>query len=470
MQIGLLPLDERPVNTRYPVMLGAIAGAAVELPPQLGRFREPADPSLLIDWLDSTASNMVAHIVSFEMLGYGGLIPSRLTHEPAANVITRLEYLRNLHGSVLGFNVITRINRYNDATEEPGYWADYGEALYALSQAMHREGELPPTDVPRAIREDFLRRRLRNHTVNLAALELLADHALDMLVISSDDTGDVGLNVQEKDWLQTMASRFDFGDRLLMYPGADEVGSVLVTRLLNQHYERRPCVHPVYIVPEGRQHHAPYEDVPVEVTVTRQLRAAGCIEGDESAEAWLFINPPLPDAPDWLGYTEPIASHEPHLDAALHAIEQALSAGKQVWIADVAYPNGSDPLLMDKLLARFNLDDLSAYGGWNTAGNTIGTVVAQGCIPKRDADAQRRLLWHRLVEDWLYQRVVRIELRDWLQQTVGSYHLPSEWVYEARARITSRLNAHLAGLDAPYRVENVHLPWSRLFEVDFVLV
>jgi hypothetical protein len=40
-----VPLDERPVNTRYPQMLGAIAGAEVLLPPPeiRGEGRAPAD-------------------------------------------------------------------------------------------------------------------------------------------------------------------------------------------------------------------------------------------------------------------------------------------------------------------------------------------------------------------------------------------------------------------------------------------
>ena len=33
LTIALVPLDERPVNTRYPQMLGAIGGANVLLPP-----------------------------------------------------------------------------------------------------------------------------------------------------------------------------------------------------------------------------------------------------------------------------------------------------------------------------------------------------------------------------------------------------------------------------------------------------
>jgi hypothetical protein len=53
LTLALLPLDERPVNTRYPQMLGAIAGANVLLPPPeiRGLQRTPADCDAVAGWL-----------------------------------------------------------------------------------------------------------------------------------------------------------------------------------------------------------------------------------------------------------------------------------------------------------------------------------------------------------------------------------------------------------------------------------
>ena len=49
MRIGLIPLDERPANTRYPAMIAAIAGVDLVLPPTdlLSSFRTPAPCALL---------------------------------------------------------------------------------------------------------------------------------------------------------------------------------------------------------------------------------------------------------------------------------------------------------------------------------------------------------------------------------------------------------------------------------------
>ena len=74
----------------------------------------------------------------------------------------------------------------------------------------------------------MLRRRGRNHIVNLAVLDLLADDIFELLVISSDDTSEFGFGTREKAWIKEWVDRRGGDARLLMYPGADEVGSALL--------------------------------------------------------------------------------------------------------------------------------------------------------------------------------------------------------------------------------------------------
>lgn len=88
-------------------------------------------------------------------------------------------------------------------------------------------------------------------------------------------------------------------------------------------------------------------------------------------------------------------------------------AGTPVAIADIAYPNGADPLVIEMLLESdcpVRPAELAAYGAWNTAGNTLGTTVAQAILsmfagddPERIA-AQQRFLTHRFLEDWGIKR------------------------------------------------------------------
>ncbi|MFQ3673972.1 MAG: DUF4127 family protein, partial [Aggregatilineales bacterium] len=179
MKVALIPLDERPVNTRYPRMIAEIAGADVLLPPPelLPKLRQPGDPEGLFAWLSDASAHADRRIISAETLLYGGLIASRITDESPMDIIQRAAHLAALPPlPTTAFNLIMRIPDADDAIEEPAYWGQYGRRLHRLSQLLHRRdlGE----DVHEALRAllaaipqevigDFMRRRLRNHTVNL---------------------------------------------------------------------------------------------------------------------------------------------------------------------------------------------------------------------------------------------------------------------------------------------------------------
>ncbi len=517
MNIGLIPLDERPVNTSYPAMIAAIAGAALALPPPeiLSSMRRPADCAALVQWLAGTAPQLDGLIVSCEMLGYGSLIASRISDEPAGAILARLDSLRAIRRAqpqlpIYGFSLITRVANANDATEESEYRAIYGEQLYRASQLLdqHQQGrpvasELDAllAEIPPAVRHDFLRRRLRNHTVNAAVLHMLADGVFDLLVLSSDDTSPFGLPSREKRWLeswadllglnphsagsqQPLATRPELSpadDRLLMYPGADEVGCVLLARLINRHAGATPSFAVAYAPPASAELVAAYEDGPIRVTVERQIRAAGGTLVENHADIWIGVNAPVARRSEWQpAFAEAErAERLPALQALVAEINMRRARGQPVLIADLAYPNGADPALIELLQDQDDLTTLAAYGAWNTAGNTIGTALAQSCaaqFARSDAQraAQRRFLLHRFIEDWGYQQIVRADLRAWLQRFYGAPEPSAATLAAACARAEQQLGALIAqlpGFAGNYRIApgSLRLPWRRTFEVDFEL-
>ncbi len=148
MQIALLPLDERPANTRYPAQIAAIAGAQLVLPPAgaLPFMKQRANPRRLVDWLSEHLDVCDGIVASVDLLGYGGLISSRTSHDDIATVLRAVEPLTRMRAPqrpVFVFNVITRISNANDATEEPDYWAEYGMRLYRYSRELDTQGSEP---------------------------------------------------------------------------------------------------------------------------------------------------------------------------------------------------------------------------------------------------------------------------------------------------------------------------------------
>ena len=84
MRIALVPLDDRPVNTELVRDVAAIAGATVDIPPAplLPNYRSAGDADGIGAWLlDLSRGALDAAVVSLDMLGYGGLIPSRISHD-----------------------------------------------------------------------------------------------------------------------------------------------------------------------------------------------------------------------------------------------------------------------------------------------------------------------------------------------------------------------------------------------------
>ena len=185
MKMVLLPLDERPANTRYPTQIAAIAGAELLIPPTglLPTLRQPADRAGLAQWLSDTAPNADGIVASIDLIGHGGLIASRISNHSVQDVlqaIAPLTQLRKPGLPVFAFNVIQRISNADDNTEEPLFWGEYGVALYQYSRALdmalggdvraQQDCRTLEAHIPAAHRQDWLNRRLRNHTVNLAML------------------------------------------------------------------------------------------------------------------------------------------------------------------------------------------------------------------------------------------------------------------------------------------------------------
>ncbi|HOC31950.1 MAG TPA: DUF4127 family protein, partial [Armatimonadota bacterium] len=158
-RILLLPLDERPCNYWYPRYLAPIAGVDLLMPPaeMMPAYRKPGNTSALSHWFLDRIGAADAVVVSVDLLGYGGLIPSRIGGETSAEVIDRLDILREARRRkpdlyLAGFNVIMRAANSYSNFEEPEYWSRFGQDIYRISvltdrvERLHEaadEAELP---------------------------------------------------------------------------------------------------------------------------------------------------------------------------------------------------------------------------------------------------------------------------------------------------------------------------------------
>lgn len=523
LRLALIPLDERPVNTALPVRLGRVANCEVLLPPRemLGNKKEAGNYEGLGDWLISVAPEVDGLIVSVETLAFGGLIASRITHTPLEEARGRLAVLRGIRQSypqlpIYAFTLVTRIPAYDSDDEEPSYWATYGRRIHEYSQLVDkvaRHGreedrkamEALEAEIPADVLQDWRWRRERNHRLNLEVLDYVADGVIDFALITQDDSAEYGVSAAEQRAIRARVAELGIEERAVLYPGADEVAMILLARHVNAHFGKRPKVYPRYSSTKGPFIIPRYEDRPLAESVKGQIYAAGgvLVHTPQEANFMLFLNTPgeaQDEAPRQDRSTTVDTPGRNLLDfteAILHYTDQGIPAA----VADVAYANGGDTAFVTLLLRRVGLKRLSAYAGWNTAGNTLGTVVAHASlynavgkdasepVVRRAAQAHLEFLLSRFIEDWGYQAIVRTRLNGGGLQERGlnPWQLGERWT-EAQQIVTEELirfaretfsdmreleltwyGKPLGVVPEGFVLENVYLPWRRMFEVGFDL-
>jgi hypothetical protein len=477
--IAVLPLDDRPVTYDLPAQIGAIGGAEVLLPPRelLGNLVRSADRQALGEWLLAVGPQADALVVAIDTLAYGGLIPSRRSPDTLADLLGHLGPLRQLKQAhpnltIYGFNVTMRLSNSDVNEEEKPYWDQYGKLIYQWSFHRHRFSKTGDAEdgniaretrklIPDDIHQDYVDTRERNFTLNQTMVKWAGGDFFDTLLLTQDDTSAFGLNVEEQEHLQQMVNTTLIQDRVLIYPGADEVASVLVARALNRLAKRVPTMAASWHPLDGKRIQAMYEDRPLWRTLRGQIQAAGGKEiGDEAAaDLIVAVNTPASGQGDLALGLNLEAPDTPtrNLEPLMMYME---SVDRPMAFADVAYANGADPRLMPDWVQRVDPWSLKGYAAWNTAGNTFGTVVAAASaatLPTANPQALERFITERLAEDWLYQSVIRPELQAAKAQGADLETL--------KARLDSRL-AELWAQHFPHRPATfeTYFPWDRLFE------
>ncbi|MCL6458745.1 MAG: DUF4127 family protein [Gorillibacterium sp.] len=514
-RIVYLPLDERPCNAKYPQLLAEIGDLPLIAPPSalLGRKKQPAAFAGIAKWLLAETKAADYLIVSIDMLVYGGIVPSRLHTLGIEECNARLDVLRlckaeNPSLRIYGFNLIMRAPAYNGSDEEPDYYEHYGANLHrygwlldkgereVLTKGEASEREQLRDVIPETILADFTGRRGINAQVNQRSIEYAQQGLIDHLVIPLDDNSKYGFTSMEQRKLLFTVEANHLLNRVLIYPGADEIGCTLLARVFCEQKGYVPEVFLRYSATQGPFVIPRYEDRSLNESIKAHLTAAGAFITDSSREADVILMVNAPPVSQAEAAETSHAYHERHRsyfsEVNLAEFAQAIgiyaTKGKFVALADVATANGADEPLMQLLAQTGGLSALSAYAGWNTSGNTLGTVIAHAIIASyytrnRQANtAERnrnsaRFLLYRLLEDWGYQANVRAEVNREALLSSNTINAPSPAEQDSKlnelvsTKLTDFYNHYLIGAIAySFAIENASLPWKRTFEVDFELV
>jgi hypothetical protein len=485
--IALLPLDSRPCNTDRPLRLASLAGADLLLPPRelLDRYTRPGRPDLLESWLWEQARSCGNFIINLEMLLYGGLIASRSFSTTSEEAGSRLQMLYRLKEqqpdiSLTAFGVILRstITVSNDADMDvwrlmPLYSELLGR-MHSGEKGLKCELQHLEERIPLKIRERYLSVRRRNHHLNIAAVKAVSDGVLDYLVLGQEDATSQGLHCLEQAEIMDIVARSGLSDRVTLLNGADELGALLIVRALGSVREE--------VAVEGWpdaswERIARYENMTIRDNLERHLHVLGWSVGVKS-DMSLMVNLPHDDEmPDiFLGEEASPTVY----DSLYYKIDNLLNSKAKVGLIDLAAANGADDRLMSGLADRGALGRLSAFAGWNTAGNSIGYALAHlGALTaaekRREQEEIARdnavVLLEEYADDWIYQSRCRAATVNSLKTkgispfNLGPYHAEVEAELQTCMVLKLRQLEEQVCFSAGNKMRwDISLPWPRLFE------
>ncbi|AIQ58771.1 DUF4127 family protein [Paenibacillus borealis] len=491
-----VPLDERPCNYEFPYLLAKETEYLVERPPltMMGLKKRPGDADQLWSWFEASCAGADGAVVALDTLLYGGIIPSRLHVLKLEELTARLERLREIKQrypqlKLYAFQLIMRCPQYSLSDEEPDYYADWGREIFRKGFIQHRLElgiatgeeirELAEIDLrlPAGVLEDYLGRRAVNIEANKLVLELVRDGIIDFMIVPQDDSAPYGHTAKDQEKVRERITALDLELKVYMYPGADEVGCTLLTRMMNKAAGRMPLVYPRLSSVQGAFVTPLFEDRFFYETLKYQILAAGGLIASSAAEAdlVLLISTPGETMEEAVSQKHAFHSYDVYRNL-MELVEYGefllRIKGMPVAVADVGYANGGDQKLVKMLRHKNMLFDLAGYAAWNTSSNSLGTVISQAMIYLLYGRTQAHLdfLALRYAEDVCYCSVVRGELSEGPVQEMGygKYELDGPRGRVA-ARVQERLSQELAvRIDSPagsVRITDCYMPWNRMFEV-----
>ncbi|MBS7222166.1 MAG: DUF4127 family protein [Megasphaera sp.] len=483
-----VPQDDRPVDYEYTVSTAEAAGYQVLTPPAqyLSGMNFHGSPDKLMAWVNANAGKADAMVLSIDSLVYGGLVDSRKHNLPMETLTARLEKVEALHKShknvpIYVFSTVMRSPWAGGKGVEPDYYLTMGSDIYQLAslQAKMDEEGLNPQErndwfaimrrVPMEYLQDWYNRRRKNMSINYRLIDDARKGVFTYYSLGHDDNSVSTQSSLESKYLKmagTGIPKTVFGS----FPGADQLGLLLITRASNDFNNYHPKITVIYPLGGGEKTVPRYDGQAIGKTIASHVEAiGGTMVDNERPDLLLAVNTPLTTSTTESANFENFPIMLQSTRDFLTQIEKAVNLDIPVSIVDMAFSNGSDNTLVYGLYQDKMMYRLAAYNGWNTASNSVGYGIAQGVLSKyMTADAHRDMLTTQYLDNWVYQANVRdyiYRMQQKLEAGVVTQYYPT-LNEELQSRTKEQLQRYAStylGIDP--KTVDVTLPWQRLFEV-----
>ncbi len=507
MRVLFIPIDNRPCTFKIPLSLSYIAKLDIVHPPSslLGDFHRRGDSDKILKWMETLEGTFDFSIICLDMLLYGGLVASRSLLESQKICLDRLRKLwkllknNNKWGKIYLFESLMRASP--TFTDPKMVKIGLSISTYFEMICKHKRGEKQNIadirklrkKIPKASLLEYVKARRRNHIINLRTIENVASAEHAYLLIGMDDSKKEGLNVWERDILQKKVNDLGLSQRVKIVSGTDEGGSLLMAKAFVECKGKKPSFHIIYSYPSGKSIIPIYEDRAICDIIEDHINVVGGKISQAYQEADILLYAHVPKK------TQKEASCQISLfDTVpkkwLISLKNSIEKGKRVAVIDLFYANGGDLSLFNSFKKHgINPLSLYSYAGWNTSGNSIGTVISHSSIlyslPEENVNLkeQIRFILNRIMDDVYYQSYIRRKIRAVMSlKGISTFNMGDK--KELVEKITQKMmkktwdkfqsnfinKKTLRWLGKTYEILNIpHLnvtfPWSRLFEIEVKL-
>ncbi|MBI3309670.1 MAG: DUF4127 family protein, partial [Candidatus Melainabacteria bacterium] len=377
-----------------------------------------------------------------------------------------------------GFSTILRIADSNINEEEHEYWDKHGKDLFKWSELMHKvgrgvrsretsHGELienwyqATQKIPPSILAHYKNHRDKNFTVNSYWLDSLHSHLFQYLIFACDDSSRYGMNVVEAEYLKKLIQNHRFSYLTKVITGTDEVSLILLAKAFIAAMNIAPSVALFFTDEKGKEIVGKYETNSICSVVQDQLNILNIVVKDiQSSDLVICVHVPRLSQGDHI-FGVNIGETQENINRLLEFLNKNQ---KPFVIIDVAYANGSDPVLIKTLAhSNINWDLCYGYAGWNTTSNTSGTALAMGIcrwIAEKNNSFNlslfKKTFITRLLDDYAYQVVIRQK-----KQSLSD-------------DITSDIKEIAKNLSGIFDISNYEIkytyPWDRSFEIELEVI
>lgn len=483
-----VPQDDRPVDYAYTVKTAEDAGYTVLTPPRqyLSGSNFHGSPDELMNWVETHASEADAMVLSVDSLVYGGLVDSRKHNLDMNTIMNRLKNVESLHGKyghtpIYVFSTVMRSPWAGGKGVEPDYYLQTGNDIYQLAALQNKAdtGTLTPEErsdwfaimsrVPLEYLQDWYNRRKKNMAVNYRLIDDAKNGVFTYFSLGHDDNSAHTQSALEAKYLEMRGKdvpKTAFGS----FPGADQLGLLLITRANNDFNNYHPKVTVIYPLGGGEKTIPSYDGQAIGKTIAEHIEAiGGTVTDSEKPDLLLAVNTPLTTSTTESNSFENFPIMLDSTKEFLGHIESAVKADIPVSIVDMAFSNGADNTLVYGLYQDKMMYKVAAYNGWNTASNSVGYGLSQGILSRYMSEsAHKDMLTTNYLDNWAYQANVRNYLYR-MQKSMEAGRLrryyPTEMgELQGLAKLELQRYAQTY-LEVDPKTVEVTLPWNRLFEV-----